>query len=419
MWKWFLIALAVIYAVLSFIEYRKEEKRKKLVKILLILIAAVFAIWGIYSSFQEDPSLRQPKALKPRNNEPKQPVEMERGGYLTDDHSGLFEVRGKNVVYQPFGLNVPFSICRNSDGLLVSTVIRDLHGDELAKIINNKWIEFPKKRLRKNFDSHAIEVIDKSGIPIFQVEYINPITVRVGGVFQTESANSSEMYDDFPSASGPPHILRFGSGTLIIKGQGMATFRRPQTDQEREDFRAVAKMLVRPWFDYSKPERLSVRNESLEVVQKLHTPLTKEERNKYSHLSNAQLKDLTTDFVVKLRQFIDRVRQEEHSVLDEYPSSIINVPPKTEETNSVVELLRKSRNMIDTDPFFQVTARHKAEYDTSYKANAIILREELKSRLPKEFKSDIPLVFYERPPNSIIYEKIADDLEIMADRLPR
>lgn len=415
---WLLICLAVIYAVLSFIDLRKEKKRKKLSKILQILITAVFCIWGIYLNFQVDPSLRQPKSLKPRTNEPKQPVEIERGGYLADDYSGLFEVRGKNVVYQPFGLNVPFSVCRNSEGLLVSTVIRDLHGDELAKIINNKWIEFPKKRLRKNFDSHAIEVIDKSGIPIFQVDYINPFTVRVGGVFQTESAKSSEMYDDFPSASGPPHILRFGSGTLIIKGQGMVTFRRPQTDQEREDFRTVAKTLVRPWFDYSKPERFGVRSESKEIVQKLHTPITKEERNKYSHLTNAQLKDLTVDFVVGLRQFIDRVRQEESSVLDEYPSSIINLPPKTEETNLAVEFLKESRSMINTDPFAKFTAKIQAEYDKSYKANAIILREELQSRLPKECKSDIPLVFYERP-NRLIYEKIADDLEKMANCLPR
>jgi hypothetical protein len=61
--------------------------------------------------------------------------------------------------------------------------------------------------------------------------------------------------------------------------------------------------------------------------------------------------------------------------------------------------------------------REQAEYERSFKAEALVLANELKRRMP-EYKSSYQNVDYNHPTNSLGIGLIADDLETMAKQLP-
>jgi hypothetical protein len=345
---WFFIISAISTSVLLFTKVwmDKRPRREKLLESALILISFVTSLVGIILQLYVEPSLRQPPVLKPWTNEPKVPPdETDGGGYTSDQGSGSFVVRGKNVVYQPLGLNVPLSMRRTAHGLTLSAVIRDIDGKEIARVIDNEWKEFPKKHLRKNFDSHSIEVMDDYGIPIFQIDYINPFTVRLGGVFRTEFGKASELYDDFPGASGPPYDMSSGPGILlVVGGEGIITSPIPQTDIDREKFRAEVKRFIKPLFDYSIPERFGVRKTQVTNVQPLYGSLTNQEKNKYANLTNTQLKNVTIKFVAELREFSTRVIRDE-TPSDDDIRDMMNQIQKTEDANSVMETLSSIKDI--------------------------------------------------------------------------
>lgn len=414
--RWFFIILAISTASLLFTKVWMDKglRREKLIEYTLISVSLLTSLGGIIQQSYVEPSFRQPKPLKPWTSEPEAPPdEAERGGYTYDQGSVSFVVRGKNVVYQPLGLNVPLSMRRNAHGLMVSAVIRDVDGTEIAKFIDNEWKEFPKKQLRKNFDSHSIEVMDDDGIPIFQIDYINPFTVRLGGVFRTEFGKASELYDDFPSASGPPYAMSLGPGILfVVGGERLTACRIPQTDIDREKFRAEVKRFIKPLFDHSIPERLGVRKTPVTNVQPLHISLTNQEKNKYANLTNTQLKDVTVKFVAELREFATRVNRDETPADDDI-RDMMNQLQKTSDANSVTETL----SSVDIS-ILRRNEEHQAEYSKRYRVTAIVLRGELLARLPKGHRNETPLLMYERPTNFFGYCIIADDLEKLANSLP-
>ncbi|MGA2914851.1 MAG: hypothetical protein ABSE89_02370 [Sedimentisphaerales bacterium] len=169
-----------------------------------------------------------------------------------------------NVVVQPFGRMIPFSLERTEKGLLISMVIQSSDGKITAKMIRNKWVINPNNRFRTNYDAHALEIIDDYDIPVLQIEYLDAVTLKIGGVFFPESENISSIsiYHDFPSVpdnvrevalfSMGPAVIILGKGVMIARG-------KPNTPSEKEEIRTIAKRYIEPWFDYSDPEIIGIR----------------------------------------------------------------------------------------------------------------------------------------------------------------
>jgi hypothetical protein len=59
-----------------------------------------------------------------------------------------------------------------------------------------------------------------------------------------------------------------------------------------------------------------------------------------------------------------------------------------------------------------------AGYDSRYKVDAILLRDELLSRLPDASKNEREFQLYEHPTNTFVMERVCDDLERLAKSLP-
>ncbi len=384
----------------------------------LILLALAAALWTGLSKLSVEPSLRQPQGLTPRMSGPERTPEDDGDAYTLDDRSGLFEVRGKNVVFQPLGLNVPLSVCRTARGLMVSAVIRDIDGKEVAKIINNRWLEFPKRPLRRNFDASGIEVFDENGIAIFQIDYVDARTIRFGGVFQTEFGKCSEVYNDFPSASGPPFAMNWtAGGILFVRGaHGAVVLRTPETKREHEELRATAKRFIKPFFDYTHPGKLGVRNAANEGVPLMHVSLTDEDRTKYEHLTNAELKECALTFVGGLRGFADRVMREEMP-MDQDMQDMDRFQKALADANSGPKVLSLMEESPVLNRMQDQMQKQQTEYAQRYRVTALVLRTELRSRLPEGDKASEALIWYEHPTNSFGYLKVADDLEKLATRL--
>ena len=209
-----------------------------------------------------DPLSQQVGSLKP-----KYPKTSKSSGELNTSHSMEFTLYQQSLtvqlnegeVLQPIGLNVPFSIRSDSNGLLISAIVHSLDGKVIAKIYDNEWVLNQNNYFRKNFDSSALEVIDEYDIPVLQIEYLDESTIKIGGIFYTEEKETLEIYPDFPSVpKGKARIVPFalgGQGIIIIGTTGYVMCSRNTSPNE---LRMKAR-IIKPWFDYSKPKKLGIR----------------------------------------------------------------------------------------------------------------------------------------------------------------
>jgi hypothetical protein len=170
----------------------------------------------------------------------------------------------EGTVLQPFGRNIAFSLRRTAEGLLVSAIVHNLDGRVIARVIENDWVVYDGRYLRRNFDEHAIEMLDDYDVPVLQVEYVTPTSVRIGGVFRAESKIIADIDKQFPAMRGGGGGAFFcttsGGGRLILGDQATSIGGRwPTTDAGRQALATEAKSLITPWFDYTIPDRLGVR----------------------------------------------------------------------------------------------------------------------------------------------------------------
>jgi hypothetical protein len=158
---------------------------------------------------------------------------------------------------QPLGTKVPLSLKVTKQGLVVSAMVYSLDGKIVAEIIDNNWVINPNNYFRKNFDSHALEVIDQYNIPMLQIDYLAPDEVRIGGLFRAEDRPTSELYPQFPSQknfsggfmSAPPnHFL------MLSRNSFRMTFRPEPTPDAIQKFISYVREDMTPWFDYTQPK---------------------------------------------------------------------------------------------------------------------------------------------------------------------
>jgi hypothetical protein len=121
------------------------------------------------------------------------------------------------------------------------------------------------------------------------------------------------------------------------------------------------------------------------------------------------LKEKSLDFVKNLREFIERYKREDQAVHDNEWNEMAS--SKSEEEKS--KLWQKF-----TSASSRLSTERNAEYDRRFKVDALLLRDELRSRLkdyqPSERHHDSA---YEHPTNYFGFNDVANDIEKMAKLL--
>lgn len=154
-------------------------------------------------------------------------------------------------------------------------------------------------------------------------------------------------------------------------------------------------------------ERLTLRAEQTEHYKERALKFdSKAEEVVDSTEADLQTKSLT--FVSQLREFIERYKREEESIRD-------NDWAKMQEA-SPIEKDKLWQNMADETS--RLSNDRNSEYSRRFKIDAMLLRDELRSRLPEYVPQDaFSDILYERPTNFFGFEGVADDIEKMAKRL--
>ncbi|MEQ3513645.1 hypothetical protein ABMY35_09945 [Pseudoalteromonas sp. BZB3] len=121
------------------------------------------------------------------------------------------------------------------------------------------------------------------------------------------------------------------------------------------------------------------------------------------------LKDKTLEVVKNLRDFIERHKREDDRVSN-LERSAMREANTEEDKNKAWE-----RN---TSEIMRLSNDRNAEYDRRFRVDAMLLRDELRSRLPNYEPSErVHDMMYERPTNYFGFNDVASDLERMAKLL--
>lgn len=154
-------------------------------------------------------------------------------------------------------------------------------------------------------------------------------------------------------------------------------------------------------------ERLHLRSEQTESYR--------EKAAKYDEMlaevvdsGAAELRDKALKLVGDIREFVGRFQRLERSNADDRFFDAAHIGTDFQRD---LQWERHTRAMINN------TLERNDEYDRRFKTETIILRDELRSRLP-DYKPDDNLRFtYENPTNFFGFNFVADDLEKMAKLL--
>ncbi len=261
-----LLALGMLFEIWHLF-LSKKSRLSIIFKIIIIFCGGVITIIMGLIAFTPDPFSQRVGVLRPQKRIPYKFSTMSspgRGsfGMHFDSLNQILEIKiDEDQILQPFGLNVPFSLRKNKNGLLISMIIYSLDSKVVAEIRDNKWVVNPNSYFRINFDKSALEVIDEYNIPVLQIVYLNINAVKIGGIFRCENDSVSKIYPSFPSAkekSPRIHIFGFGAGNTIFLGSG-GTIIQDIRDKKLDDVVNKARKIIKPWFDYSEPKKLGIR----------------------------------------------------------------------------------------------------------------------------------------------------------------
>lgn len=258
----FLFHLLAIISTILAVAFGATSSNNKIVLIVVFMaIAAIFeiAIPFLIIPAKPDPSSQQVGTLKPKYPRTSKSSGESYTSVGMDQSSQVFTIQmSEGVIVQPLGRYAPFSISRDKNGLLISAIVHSLDGKIIAKIQDNEWVLNPNNYFRKNFDRSALEVIDEYDIPVLQVEYLDESRIKIGGIFHLEEKEISEIYPDFPSTPkdiNPRAVISFRGVIMIMGKDGYLTSSR---NTSPEELRMKARN-IKPWFDYSKRQKLGIR----------------------------------------------------------------------------------------------------------------------------------------------------------------
>ncbi len=154
--------------------------------------------------------------------------------------------------------------------------------------------------------------------------------------------------------------------------------------------------------------RMEIKNEQL-VEYRERLRLIPSDATQFTKLTNKELQAKSLKLVQELRTFLSEREKRQREIL--FSGWRQNYKNLTEEQRQKAWNEETKTSMIDS-------LQTNADYDAKFKVDAILLRDELLSRLPKGSKNEREYRTYEHPTNPIGMGMVADDLERMAKLLP-
>ena len=133
------------------------------------------------------------------------------------------------------------------------------------------------------------------------------------------------------------------------------------------------------------------------------------ERTVYSNIANKDLKARAFSLVKDVRAIINAHKSKDIQLLAGFDKSNRAETPANERKRLKEQWVRDSDNAHDS---------FMREYKEKYWADAILLRNELQRRLPKNLRQPQLSGIYQYPTNMLGVEAIADNLELLAKSLP-
>lgn len=155
-------------------------------------------------------------------------------------------------------------------------------------------------------------------------------------------------------------------------------------------------------------QRLSAKDDQLaEYRERLH--LAPAGQTAYSQLTNGELKQRALRLIGNIREFLERTGEEDRKVTFAQFAAM-SMAKSEEEKNQLWHR--------QTEEMSRRSFQRSADYDRQFKVEAILLRDEILSRLPPTARDDRKFGLYEHPTNPIGMGMVADDLERLARSLP-
>ncbi len=159
----------------------------------------------------------------------------------------------------------------------------------------------------------------------------------------------------------------------------------------------------------AEKDRIQAKDSQLDDYrERLH--LVPAQGSEYSKLTHAGLKEKALSFVGDIRTWFSETEANTRRVADAQWSAMAQA--KTEEEK---QRLWHAHTSTQTQGLFGMMA----EFEKRFKVDAILLRDEMNSRLPQEMKQETESSRsrYEHPVNTFCIREISDDLERKAKSL--
>ena len=154
-------------------------------------------------------------------------------------------------------------------------------------------------------------------------------------------------------------------------------------------------------------QRLLLKAEQMETYKERALKYD-EKVNQIVTSGNDNLKDRVLTLVANIRELLNRYQHQNQSIHESEWSEMTQAKDESEK--------QKLWNKF-TSAQMRVSNDLNAEYDRRFKVDTILLRDELRSRLPDYKPEREDRFLYEHPTNPIGMGMIADDLEKMAKLL--
>ncbi|MGO9147720.1 MAG: hypothetical protein ACLQDF_15280 [Desulfomonilia bacterium] len=165
--------------------------------------------------------------------------------------------------------------------------------------------------------------------------------------------------------------------------------------------------LLREQLAQQKQRTEAKDDQIVEYRERLH--LVPSDTTEFSKYTNKELQEKAFAVVNVLRKYLVEVQERQNSIL--FSDKKVSYQSMSEEERNKAWSEETKRLMVDS-------LKTSTDYDTRFKVDAILLRDELLSRLPKGSKNEKEYWIYEHPTNPIGMGMVADDLERMAKLLP-
>jgi len=169
----------------------------------------------------------------------------------------------------------------------------------------------------------------------------------------------------------------------------------------------VANFVYKERIETLKERLISKDDQINEYRQRLH--LVDTNKTAYSQLTNQELRTASSNLISRLREYADQ-----HELADR----------RRDEAERQQMLQAKSeeerQKIWNTYTSALLTAPNlNSEYSSRFRSEAILIRDEVLSRLPTDRKDKFAYDQYEFPTNLIGLQRVIDDLERLTKSLPQ